>query len=139
MSMDANSISVVPASTSVSLKEKWWHIMDTWKISVIPLPLFLLAGVLAFNLGNLIVIISRVSTLVATGFFVGKKIGMYPIDVAIISCGQGGTGDVAILIAGNRMCLMPFAQIATRIGGAINVFLSLLVPATLSFTYCFPG
>ncbi len=86
--------------------------------------------VTAFTLTNLLVIISTVSALVATGFFVGKKIGMHPIDVAIVSCcqsGQGGTGDVAILTAGNRMGLMPFAQIATRIGGAINVSLSLLL------------
>ena len=83
----------------------------------------------AFTLNNLLVIVSTVSALVATGFFVGKKIGMHPIDVAIVSCcqsGQGGTGDVAILTAGNRMSLMPFAQIATRIGGAINVSVSLL-------------
>lgn len=83
----------------------------------------------AFTLSNLLVIVSTVSALVATGFFVGKKIGMHPIDVAIVSCcqsGQGGTGDVAILTAGNRMVLMPFAQIATRIGGAINVSLALL-------------
>ncbi|WP_304167981.1 2-hydroxycarboxylate transporter family protein, partial [Lonsdalea britannica] len=84
----------------------------------------------AFTITNLIVIVSTVVTLVATGFFVGKKIGMYPIDVAIVSCcqsGQGGTGDVAILTSGNRMVLMPFAQIATRIGGAINVSVALLV------------
>lgn len=84
----------------------------------------------AFTINNLLVIVSTVIALVATGFFVGRKIGMYPIDVAIISCcqsGQGGTGDVAILTAGNRMTLMPFAQIATRIGGAINVSVSLLV------------
>ncbi len=84
----------------------------------------------AFTIDNLLVIVSTVSALVATGFFVGKKIGMHPIDVAIVSCcqsGQGGTGDVAILTAGNRMSLMPFAQIATRIGGAINVSVSLLV------------
>ncbi len=83
----------------------------------------------AFTLANLAVIVCTVATLVATGFIVGKKIGMYPIDVAIVSCcqsGQGGTGDVAILTAGNRMSLMPFAQIATRIGGAINVSLALL-------------
>lgn len=83
----------------------------------------------AFTITNLLVIISTVSALVATGFFVGKKIGMHPIDVAIVSCcqsGQGGTGDVAILTSGNRMNLMPFAQIATRIGGAINVSLGLL-------------
>jgi len=84
----------------------------------------------AFTINNLLVIVSTVIALVTTGFFVGKKIGMHPIDVAIISCcqsGQGGTGDVAILTAGNRMSLMPFAQIATRIGGAINVSVSLLV------------
>ncbi|MBZ7404609.1 2-hydroxycarboxylate transporter family protein [Klebsiella grimontii] len=83
----------------------------------------------AFTVTNLLVIISTVSALVATGFLVGKKIGMHPIDVAIVSCcqsGQGGTGDVAILTSGNRMNLMPFAQIATRIGGAINVSLGLL-------------
>ncbi|TCQ72107.1 Na+/citrate or Na+/malate symporter [Raoultella ornithinolytica] len=83
----------------------------------------------AFTITNLLVIISTVSALVATGSFVGKKIGMHPIDVAIVSCcqsGQGGTGDVAILTSGNRMNLMPFAQIATRIGGAINVSLGLL-------------
>lgn len=84
----------------------------------------------AFTLSNLLIIISTVVSLVTTGFLVGKKLGMYPIDVAIISCcqsGQGGTGDVAILTAGNRMVLMPFAQIATRIGGAINVSVSLLI------------
>ena len=83
----------------------------------------------AFTVTNVLVIISTVTALVATGFLVGKKIGMYPIDVAIVSCcqsGQGGTGDVAILTSGNRMNLMPFAQIATRIGGAINVSLGLL-------------
>lgn len=86
----------------------------------------------AFTVQNLCVIVTTVCALVGTGFFVGKKIGMHPIDVAIVSCcqsGQGGTGDVAILTSGNRMALMPFAQIATRIGGAINVTVGLLVLA----------
>lgn len=86
----------------------------------------------AFTMQNLVVIVCTVSALVGTGFLVGKKIGMHPIDVAIVSCcqsGQGGTGDVAILTAGNRMSLMPFAQIATRIGGAINVSVGLMVLA----------
>lgn len=84
----------------------------------------------ALTWANLLVIVSTVLSLVMTGFLVGKKIGMHPIDVAIISCcqsGQGGTGDVAILSAGERMALMPFAQIATRVGGALSVSLALLM------------
>lgn len=78
----------------------------------------------AFNLPNLITIVSTVATLMATGALIGRWLKMYPIETAIINAchsGQGGTGDVAILTAANRMQLMPFAQIATRIGGAITV------------------
>jgi len=71
----------------------------------------------------------------ATGFFVGRRLGMYPIESAIVNAchsGQGGTGDIAILTAANRMQLMPFAQIATRIGGAITVTLTLILLAQLT-------
>jgi Na+/citrate or Na+/malate symporter len=83
----------------------------------------------AFNLPNLITIAATVVTIMTTGFFVGRWMNMYPIDTAIVTAchsGQGGTGDVAILTAANRMVLMPFAQIATRIGGAITVTLALI-------------
>jgi malate:Na+ symporter len=86
----------------------------------------------AFALPNLLTIVATVATLVTTGFLVGRWIKLYPIDTAIvISCraGQGGTGDVAILTAANRMQLMPFAQIATRIGGAITLTLTLMALA----------
>jgi len=84
----------------------------------------------AFNLPNLITIVSTVTTLMAIGAVVGRWLNMYPIEAAIINAchsGQGGTGDVAILTAANRMQLMPFAQIATRIGGAITVTIVLLL------------
>jgi malate:Na+ symporter len=83
----------------------------------------------AFNLPNLITIVATVTTLMGTGFLVGRRLHMYPIETAIVNAchsGQGGTGDVAILTAANRMQLMPFAQVATRIGGAITVTLTLL-------------
>lgn len=89
----------------------------------------------AFAPRNLLTIVATVVTLVVTGFFVGRWIRLFPIDTAIvIACraGQGGTGDVAILTAANRMQLMPFAQIATRIGGAITITLTLLALAHLT-------
>ena len=91
--------------------------------------------VAAFNFPNLITIVSTVVTLMSVGAVVGRLLKMYPIEAAIINAchsGQGGTGDVAILTAANRMQLMPFAQIATRIGGAITVTLVLIVLSRLS-------
>ena len=86
--------------------------------------------VAAFHPANIITIVSTVVTIMATGFVVGRLMNMYPIETAIVNAchsGQGGTGDVAILTAANRMQLMPFAQIATRIGGAVTVTLVLLI------------
>jgi CCS family citrate carrier protein len=83
----------------------------------------------AFALPKLLTIVATVATLVGSGFIVGRWVNLYPIDAAIVNAchsGQGGTGDVAILTAANRMQLMPFAQIATRIGGAITVTLLVL-------------
>ncbi len=91
--------------------------------------------VAAFTLPYLITIVSTVVALMTTGYFVGGWLKMYPIDTAIVTAchsGQGGTGDVAILTAANRMQLMPFAQIATRIGGAITVTVVLIVLARMA-------
>jgi CCS family citrate carrier protein len=90
--------------------------------------------VAAFTLPTIVTIVVTVATLMATGFATARLVGMYPIDVAIVNAchsGQGGTGGVAILSACNRMQLMPFAQIATRIGGAITVTLALIAARTL--------
>lgn len=90
--------------------------------------------VASFNLPTLLTIAATVSTLMAVGALVGRWLKMYPIEAAIVNAchsGQGGTGDVAILTAANRMALMPFAQLATRIGGAITVTTVLIVLAHL--------
>jgi len=81
---------------------------------------------------NLITIFATVVTMMVAGFYSGHLLKMYPIDTAIVSasrCSQGGTGDVAILTAANRLQLMPFVQIGTRIGGAVTVVLALIAMA----------
>jgi len=81
---------------------------------------------------NLLTIACTVASLMATGFVVARWVNLYPIEAAIVNAchsGQGSSGDVAILTAANRMQMMPFAQIATRIGGAITVTLALIALA----------
>ncbi|WP_392565773.1 2-hydroxycarboxylate transporter family protein [Utexia brackfieldae] len=72
-------------------------------------------------------VISVVLTVSLTGFVCSFFFKMYPVEASIISScqsGMGGTGDVAILSTANRMNLMPFAQVATRLGGALMVILA---------------
>ncbi|SHM09974.1 citrate carrier protein, CCS family [Caldanaerovirga acetigignens] len=60
-------------------------------------------------------------------WIVGKWVGFYPIEASITAglcmANMGGTGDVAVLSACKRMELMPFAQISSRIGGAIMLII----------------
>ncbi|WP_231755147.1 2-hydroxycarboxylate transporter family protein [Bordetella sp. N] len=83
----------------------------------------------AFTVPNLITIAATVATLMASGFVTARWLNMYPVEAAVVNAchsGQGSTGDLAILTAANRLELMPFAQVATRIGGAITVTLALI-------------
>ncbi|HFU5904644.1 TPA: 2-hydroxycarboxylate transporter family protein, partial [Enterococcus faecium] len=60
--------------------------------------------------------------------FVGRLFGLYPIESTITAglCNNsmGGTGNVAVLSAANRMELIAFAQMGNRLGGAIVLIIS---------------
>jgi len=74
----------------------------------------------------LLVILSVVVTLGATGYVLSRFVKMHPVEATILSLNQsamGGTGNVAILSTSERQEMMPFAQVATRIGGAITISL----------------
>jgi Na+/citrate or Na+/malate symporter len=78
----------------------------------------------------LLVLVTVVGAILGSGL-VGYLVGFFPIDSAITAglcmANMGGTGDVAVLSASNRMELMPFAQISSRIGGAFMLILSSVI------------
>ncbi|GAM53840.1 hypothetical protein EBME_2303 [bacterium endosymbiont of Mortierella elongata FMR23-6] len=84
----------------------------------------------ALNPAYFVTIFVTVVTLALTGLIVGRWIGLNPIESAIINVchsGMGSVGDMAILTSAHRMQLMPFAQLATRIGGALTIIIALMM------------
>ncbi len=103
-----------------------WPLMIGLGMLYVPLE----SVVSVFSIGYVVVCGAIVISMALSGYFVASRLNMYPVEAAIVtSChsGLGGTGDVAILSAANRMALMPFAQIATRIGGASTVIAATLL------------
>jgi malate:Na+ symporter len=85
---------------------------------------------LGFSPGNVAIVLAVVGTLAICGYIVSGWCGLNPTDGAIVTAtraAMGGTGDIAILSAARRFELMPFAQIATRVGGAATVAAALVV------------
>ncbi|MBS9337551.1 2-hydroxycarboxylate transporter family protein [Fructobacillus parabroussonetiae] len=68
-------------------------------------------------------VLVSICSMMGLGAVLGQRFGLYPIESAVtaglINQSMGGTGNVAVLSAADRMNLIAFAQMGNRIGGAI--------------------
>lgn len=91
--------------------------------------------VAAITPAYILTVLGTVLGMVGSGFFTARFMNMYPVESAVVTAchsGLGGTGDVAILSSANRMELMPFAQISTRLGGACTVIVATILMRMLT-------
>lgn len=91
--------------------------------------------VLASLSNPMFIVLTVCTVLVATlsSGFLGWLVKFHFVEAAItpglVMADTGGSGDVSVLSAANRMHLMPFAALTNRLGGALVLFVtSLLVP-----------
>ncbi|CEM63391.1 MAG: 2-hydroxycarboxylate transporter family protein [Treponema phagedenis] len=85
----------------------------------------------ALSPSNFFIALAIVYGAIGLIMLVAKYMKFYPVEAAITAglcmANRGGSGDVAVLGAAHRMQLMPFAQISSRIGGAMILILGSVI------------
>lgn len=78
--------------------------------------------------GNIVMALAIVIGAIIGSGIVGYLVGFYPVDTALTAglcmANRGGSGDLACLGAAKRMELMAYAQLSSRLGGAIVLIIA---------------
>ena len=82
----------------------------------------------ALNINTLIICLFVVlGAVIGTGIF-GQLFGLYPIDSAVTAglcmANRGGGGDIVVLSAADRLELMSYAAVSSRLGGGLILVLA---------------
>ena len=123
----AKALGIIPAKYEMAAKQWSKFVMGNWTNALlvgIGISMIDLAAVAAaFSPTYLLMVMIVVGGVAFGAGLGGRMVGFYPIESAITAglctTNMGGTGDIAVLSASKRMNLLPFAQISTRICGAL--------------------
>lgn len=125
------ALGIVPANIRAAAKQ-----VQGFMVSVVGMLCMVAMGVdfdlaelaSAMNLSNLLIALVVVLGAIVGSALVGKLIGFYPIDAAVTAglcmANRGGSGDIAVLGAANRLELISYAQLSSRVGGGIVLIIA---------------
>ena len=125
------ALGIVPANIRVAARN-----MQSFMVSVVALMTMVGLG-FDFDLGELVSACSPANLIIAAvivlgailgSALVGKLVGFYPIDAAVTAglcmANRGGAGDIAVLGAAQRLELISYAQLSSRVGGGIVLIIA---------------
>ena len=122
----ANGLGIIPGSLRQAAKEVQSFFTKNIVILVmvgVGVETDLSELVAAITFGNVVMALLIVIGAIIGSGLVGYLVGFYFVDSAVTAglcmANRGGSGDIAVLGAADRMELMSYAQLSSRLGGGI--------------------